>query len=422
MLNNTDPLNMRMANRIELWNVERLRPYERNARTHSDAQIDQIAASIAEFGFNNPILVDSTDGIVAGHGRLLAANRLGLDQVPVVVLDHLSEAKRRAYVIADNKLADLAGWDEDLLAAEVQALEADDFDMRLAGFTDAEISALLDWGQEEQGDLVDVIPDVPAVPVSRTGDLWILGCHRVLCGDATLLDDVERLLDGKQADMVFTDPPYNVGYQGGVTVSDLERRISNDDLGSEFGVFLLEACRVLMQVTTGSMYICMSSSEIDTLKSAFVSAGGHWSTFVIWAKDRFTLGRADYQRQYEPILYGWPEGQPHHWCGDRTQGDVWHCDRRGVNDLHPTMKPVELVERAILNSSLRGDLVLDIFGGSGTTLIAADRLGRSSCLVELDPRYVDVIVRRWQKTTGGEATLEGDGRTFDAIASGEGIE
>ena len=415
MTTKTDPFNQRMASRIELWSLDRLQPYAGNARTHNEAQIDQIAASITEFGFNNPILVDSKDGIVAGHGRLLAAQKLGLLQVPVVVLDHLTDTQRRAYVIADNKLAELAGWDEDLLAGEVSALAAEDFDLSLVGFTDEEITALLDWGHQEEA--VEEIPEVPVTPVSRPGDLWLLGHHRVLCGDATQLAHVERLLDGHKADMVFADPPYNVDYSGGPDACDPDRKIANDNLGGEFGVFLLDACRVLMTVTSGAMYVCMSSSEIDTLKSAFTAAGGHWSTFLIWAKDHFTLGRSDYQRQYEPILYGWPEGESHHWCGDRDQGDVWFVDKPRVNDLHPTMKPVELVEKAITNSSLRGGLVLDTFGGSGSTLIAAERIDRCARLLELDPRYVDVIIRRWQEVTGREAVLDGDGCTFNVVTA-----
>ena len=411
----TDPFTNRMASRIELWPLDRLRPYHGNARTHSESQVEQIAASITEFGFNNPVLVDSQDGIVAGHGRLLAALKLGLVQIPVVVLDHLTDAQRRAYVIADNKLAELAGWDDDLLAQEVEALVQDGFDLGLVGFTDAEVTALLDWGHEGEPEDTDEVPEPPEVPASRIGDLWLLGPHRLLCGDATSKDDIQRLLDGQKADMVFTDPPYNVNYDGGPETGDARRKIANDNLGGEFADFLQRACNVLVQSTAGAIYICMSSSEIGTLKAVFEAAGGHWSTFLIWAKNQFTLGRSDYQRQYEPILYGWPEGQRHHWCGDRDQGDVWFFDKPRVNDLHPTMKPVELCEKAITNSSLRGGIVLDPFGGSGSTLIAADRLGRSACLLEIDPQYVDVIIQRWQQQAGLDATLASDGRAYAQV-------
>jgi DNA modification methylase len=243
--------------------------------------------------------------------------------------------------------------------------------------------------------------------------VWLLGPHRVLCGDATLAADVELLMAGQRANMVFTDPPYNVNY------SSAGRQIENDHLGAGFGPFLAQACANMLAITDGAIYICMSSSELHTLYHAFTSAGGHWSTFVIWSKDRFTLGRSDYQRQYEPILYGWRQGAEHYWCGDRCQGDVWGVDKPFRNDLHPTMKPVALVERAIHNSSRKGDLVLDLFGGSGSTLIACERTGRHARTLEQAPEYVDVIVRRWQETTGRHATRESDGLAFPATGDGQ---
>jgi DNA modification methylase len=242
--------------------------------------------------------------------------------------------------------------------------------------------------------------------------VFILNSHRVLCGDSTYKSDVERVLENAQADMVFTDPPYSVSYTGKTT---LKLTIKNDDLGPGFYQFLHDACVNLLSVTKGAVYICMSSSGLHTLFRAFTDAGGHWSTFIIWAKNNFTLGRSDYQRQYEPILYGWAEGTPHYWCGDRDQGDVWFVDKPAVNDLHPTMKPVELVERAVRNSSMPKGIVFDPFGGSGSTLIACETTGRRSRLIELDPRYVDVIVKRWQAYTGKQAVLEGGG-TFDEVA------
>jgi DNA modification methylase len=254
--------------------------------------------------------------------------------------------------------------------------------------------------------------------VSRTGDLWLLGEHRLLCGDALKPEDIATVLAGGLADMVFCDPPYNVDYQGGAGKRD---GIRNDALGSGFGSFLQQACSSMLSVTKGSLYICMACAELDTLKRAFQGAGGHWSTFVIWSKSGFTLGRSDYQRQYEPILYGWPEGNRHFWCGDRNQGDVWAYEKPRANDLHPTMKPVALVERAIRNSSKSRDTVLDPFGGSGTTLMAAEASGRRAALIELDPRYCDVIVRRWQEGTGKLATLGPDGGSFEAVAAERGI-
>jgi DNA modification methylase len=259
----------------------------------------------------------------------------------------------------------------------------------------------------------------PKDPVTRPGDLWLLGEHRLLCGDATMPADVERVLGGTLADMAWTDPPYNVDY--GNTSKDKQRRsgrkILNDNLGHGFEVFLTDACTNLVSVTKGAIYIAMSSSELHTLQRAFAAAGGKWSTFVIWAKHTFTLGRADYQRQYEPILYGWRDGTDHYWCGARDQGDVWFFDKPARNDLHPTMKPVALVERAIRNSSKSRDIVLDVFGGSGSTLIAAEKTGRQARLVELDPGYVDVVVERWQRFTARAATLDGDGRSLNELAA-----
>jgi DNA modification methylase len=410
-----------MAERIELWPLDRLVPYARNPRTHSDEQVDQIAASIVEFGWTNPVLVDSDAGILAGHGRLAAAKRLGLEQVPVVVLDHLSPAQRRAYIIADNRIALNAGWDEVVLGEELAALQDDGFDLGLIGFTDEELAALLAGPAEEQAGQTDEdqVPEAPEQPVSRPGDLWLLGPHRVLCGDATVLADVERVLGGQLADMAFTDPPYNVDY-GHSAKDELRgkhRPILNDKLGEGFEAFLHDACVNILTVTKGAVYVCMSSSELHTLHRAFTRAGGKWSTFIIWAKNTFTLGRADYQRQYEPILYGWKDGADHYWCGARDQGDVWFVDKPVRNDLHPTMKPVALVERAIRNSSKSRDVVLDPFGGSGSTLIACAKAGRQARLVELDPRYVDVIVRRFEGFSGERAVLEGEGRAFGELAA-----
>jgi len=404
-------MNKFLSTTLELWPVERLIPYDRNARTHSDQQIEQMARSIREFGFTNPILVDTRAGILAGHARLRAARRVGLPQVPVIVLDHLSEIQKRAYILADNKLALNAGWDDELLTEELAALEQAGFDPSLTGFSDAELAELLAKDQLDQD--ANEIPEPRAITVSRRGDLWCLGPHRLLCGDATDPDCIATLMGGATARMVFTDPPYNVNYEGANG-----QRIANDNLGCDFEAFLTQACANLLNATSGAIYICMSSSELHTLYRAFTEAGGHWSTFIIWAKDRFTLGRSDYQRQYEPILYGWKQGGGHYWCGDRDQGDVWFVDKAFANDLHPTMKPVELIERAIRNSSQGGELVLDPFGGSGSTLIACQRTGRTARLVEIDPVYVDVTVRRWQQFTGKQATRAEDNRTFDEIAAG----
>lgn len=400
-------LNKNMAQRIELWPVDKLVPYARNPRTHSVEQVSQIAASIVEFGFLNPILVDTTAGIIAGHGRLQAAKQLGLAQVPVVVLDHLTESQKRAYVIADNKLALNAGWDDEILRTEMAALAAEEFDMPVIGFSDDELADLLADPDAAGNTDEDAVPEVPVTPVSKPGDLWQLGNHRLLCGDSTVLANVERVLEGALADMVFTDPPYNVDY--GNTAKDKlrgnNRTILNDNLGEGFEQFLYDSCVNMLTVCKGAIYVCMSSSELHTLQKAFITAGGKWSTFVVWAKNTFTLGRSDYQRQYEPILYGWKQGADHYWCGARNQGDVWFVNKPVKNDLHPTMKPVELVERAVQNSSKSRDIVLDCFGGSGTTIIACEKLSRQCRMIELDPKYCDVIVKRWEEFTGKKAEL-----------------
>ena len=417
-----------LADKLEHWPIERLLPYIRNARTHSEEQIAQIAASIAEFGFTAPILAGSDGVIVAGHGRLAAARKLGLATVPVVVLEHLTPTQRRALVIADNKIAENAGWDDELLRLELAELQEAVFDLALTGFDADELLEIM-AGEEtttEGNTDEDAAPEVPVIPVSKPGDVWIMGGHRLLCGDSTDAASFALLMAGEKASMVFTDPPYGVNYANSAKdkLRGTNRPILNDNLGADFEPFLKAALTPMLAHCQGAIYIAMSSSELDTLQSAFRAAGGKWSTFIIWAKNTFTLGRSDYQRQYEPILYGWPEGATRHWCGDRDQGDVWHFNKPRVNDLHPTMKPVELVERAIRNSSRPGDAVLDPFGGSGTTLIAAEKSGRQARLIELDPKYVDVIVRRWQEYTGAQAVREADGVQFDdlvgeAVASDE---
>jgi len=401
--------------------LEQIIPYARNPRRNEKA-VASVAASIAEFGWRQPIVVDEQMVVLAGHTRLEAARQLGLETAPVHIATGLTEAQARAFRIMDNRSSENAEWDNDLLNLELGDLLEADFDLGLTGFTDEELNALLSGVADATEDAADDVPDAPVTPVSQPGDLWHLGPHRLLCGDATVAQDAERVLDGGKAHLCFCDPPYNVDYAGGVGAEQAgkDRRIKNDALGDGFGAFLRDACSLINTHTDGAVYICMSSSELSTLQEAFAATGGHWSTFIIWAKDRFTLGRADYQRQYEPILYGWPEGVKRRWCGARDQGDVWLIDRPAKNDLHPTMKPVALVERAIRNSSRQGDIVFDPFGGSGTTLIAAETTGRRARLLELDPAYVDVIVQRWQAFTGREVVLEGDGRTFTEIAEGRG--
>lgn len=424
----TDTYSPAMAKNIKLKKVEELTPYAKNARTHTEAQIAQIAASIIEFGFTNPILIDGEEGIIAGHGRLQAAKKLGMKEVPVVVLDHLTPAQKKAYIIADNKLAELAGWDEELLAQELADLKGDDYNLDIIGFSDQEVEKLLNSLYENGDDEKDnQVPEVQEEAISKSGDVWLLGKHKLICGDSCKGDTYKSLLGEELVDMVFTDPPYNVNY--GYTAKDAMRyhnaqkpgrTIMNDNLGEGFEKFLFDACKEMIALTKGALYICMSSSELHTLQKAFQDAGGHWSTFIIWAKNTFTLGRADYQRQYESILYGWKEGNDHYWCGDRNQGDVWFFNKPLKNDLHPTMKPVELVERAVINSSKTDDIILDAFGGSGSTLIACEKLGRRCRMIELDPKYVDVIIRRWQEYTGQKAKHSVSGKLFDSTQPEKG--
>jgi len=344
-----------------MWSLEEIKPYARNARQIPARAIDKVAASIHEFGWRQPIVVDNDGVIIVGHVRLLAAQKLRLKEAPVHVAHNLTPAQVRAYRLLDNRSHEETDWDNDLLGLELVDLKDMGLGLDLTGFDLDEIENLLGAAKRSEGLTdPDVLPQVREQTVSKVGEMWILDNHRLLCGDATCLLDAQRVLDGGSADMTFTDPPFNVNYKQPSKHPDRAgRRIMNDNLGSTFEAFLSDACKNLIRLTKGSVYICMSSSEIDTLKRVFVDAGGHWSTFLIWAKNTFTLGRADYQRQYEPILYGWRQGAEHYWCGARDQADLWLVNKPAVNELHPTQKPVELIERAIANSSRVGDTVLD---------------------------------------------------------------
>ena len=406
-----------MAKHIELWLIDKLIPWARNPRTHSEAQIAQIAASIAEFGFNNPILVDTKAGIIAGHGRLLAARKLGLKEVPVIVLDHLTEAQKRAYIIADNQLALNAGWDDELLGIELASLQQEDFDLSLIGFEDEELARLL-AAQDAVAGLTDedAVPELPTMPVCVTGELWILGTHKLLVGDATNHTDVAKLLGGEAADLVFTDPPYNVDYEG---YTEERLKIKGDRMSdAEFKQFLEAAFRSYQTVVKpgASLYVCHSSSWQREFQNALEAAGFELRCQIIWAKNTFAWGFGRYKFQHEPIFYAHLAGQKDPWYGDKSQSTLWEEKKPAANRIHPTAKPVELVERALLNSSKTGDIVVDLFGGSGSTLIACERRGRKARLMEIDPKYADCIVRRYQEYTGKQAVLDGDGRTFDEIA------
>jgi DNA modification methylase len=363
--------------------------------------------------------VDTKDGIIAGHGRLLAARKLQLQEVLVIVLDHLTDAQKRAYILADNQLALNAGWDEELLRAELAALQEEDFNVRLIGFEDEELARLLAAQHAGEGLTdEDAVPDLPETPVSATDDVWILGDHRLLVGDATDGAAVDRLMDGDSADLVFTDPPYNVDYQG---YTEERLKIKGDRMSDpEFKQFLEAAFRSCRSVVKpgASLYVCHSSSWQREFQNAMEAAGFEVRCQLIWAKNTFAWGFGRYKFQHEPIFFAHVAGEKDAWYGDKTQSTLWQEKKPAANRIHPTAKPVELIERALLNSSKSGDIVADLFGGSGSTLIGCERRGRKARLMEIDSKYADCIVRRYQEYTGRQATLDGDGRTFDEIKAG----
>ena len=400
------------ASQVEHWDIHRLIPYAKNSRTHSDEQIAQIAASIKEWGWTTPILVDETGGVIAGHGRLAAATRLHMLKVPVVVASGWSEAQKRAYVIADNKLALNAGWDNELLALELGELGDAGFDLELTGFTDEEIKALMPVEVTEGLTDPDAAPTVQENPVTVPGDVWIMGKHRLMCGDSTSTDHLAQLTQGNLVDMWLTDPPYNVAYEGG-TKDKL--KIKNDEMGDEqFRQFLRDAYTAADTVMKPGavFYIWHADSEGYNFRGAARDAGWTVRQCLIWKKSSLVMGRQDYHWKHEPCLYGWKEGAGHLWAADRKQTTILEFDKPSRNGEHPTMKPVALFEYQMLNNTKGGDMVLDSFGGSGTTLIAAEKNGRTALLMELDPRYCDVIVKRWQEFTGKKATHESTGCEF----------
>lgn len=433
-------------------------PYARNARTHPAWQIAQIVNSISEFGFTNPILIGGDGVIIAGHGRLAAAQQMGLEKVPVIRLDHLTPAQQRALVIADNKIAENAGWDEELLRLELAALHDDGFDLDVLGFSEEEMDRLLDFAPDDEtlpaapGD-PDHVPAPDPVYTSKPGDIWILGDHRLMCGDSTSQVDVAELCDGDPVDCVWTDPPYNVNYEG------TAGKIQNDNMeAGAFRRFLVDAFAAAFSVMRAGapIYVAHADTEGLAFRKAFADAGFKLSGCLVWVKPSLVLGRSDYQWRHEPILYGWKPGAGHSWYGGRANttviehkgesvrimpdgsvqidvggqvvvvegekltmrsvdSSVIRADKPAKNADHPTMKPVQLIKDMLANSSVGGDSVLDLFGGSGSTLIACQEMGRKARLMELDPRFVDVIVRRWETFTGKEAVLEADGRTFAQV-------
>ena len=394
-----------LPQKIEILPAADLVPYARNSRTHDDAQVAQIAASIKEFGFTNPILIDEDNGIIAGHGRLSAARKLGIDEVPCLRLGHLTDAQKRAYVIADNRLALNAGWDEEMLKVEFAELGDLGFDLELTGFDAKEIDVFLsdpfDAGLTDD----DAVPEVPEEPTTKPGDLWQLGKHRLLCGDATSIDALERLCDGQLVDLWLTDPPYNVAYEG-KTKDALT--IQNDAMSDgDFRAFLRDAYVAADTVMKPGavFYIWHADLEGYNFRGAAQDAGWQVRQCLIWKKQNMVMGRQDYHWKHEPCLYGWKDGAAHLWASDRKQTTILEFDRPSRSSDHPTMKPVELFEYQLLNNTKGRDLVLDSFGGSGTTAIACEKTGREARLMELDPKYCDVIIRRWEDYTGETAVL-----------------
>jgi site-specific DNA-methyltransferase (adenine-specific) len=394
--------------KIQQKPIKDLIPYINNSRTHSDEQVAQIAASIKEFGWTNPILVDGDNGIIAGHGRLSAARKLGMDTVPVIELSHLTKAQKKALIIADNKLASNAGWDNNLLTIELNELLADNFALDILGFDKDELDALLNPVEVTEG-LTDEddVPDVPIEPKTKLGDIYVLGNHRLMCGDSTSIDAVEKLMDGQLADQLVTDPPYNIAYEGGSKKRD---QIKNDEMADEeFRQFLKDVYISANAVMKAGavFYIWHADTEGYNFRGAAKDMGWKVRQTLIWNKDNSAFGRSDYHWKHEPCLYGWKEGSAHLWATDRKQTTVIQCKRPSKSELHPTMKPVELMEYQILNNTKGSDIVLDLFGGSGSTMIAAEKTGRKARLMELDPKYCDVIVKRWEDFTGKKAELWG---------------
>jgi len=386
-------------------------PYARNSRTHSEAQVAKIAASIKEFGFLNPIIADGENGIIAGHGRVMAAQKLGLDTLPVIEASHLTRAQKQAYILADNRLALDAGWDNDLLRIELQDLDALDFDLALTGFDTDEIANFLVEETEGLTD-EDAVPDAPAVPVTVEGDVWLLGRHRLMCGDSTSFEHMEVLTQGQIVDMWLTDPPYNLAYEG-CTKDKLT--IQNDKMEDEpFRQFLRDAYVAADSVMKPGavFYIWHADSEGYNFRGACHDVGWQVRQCLIWKKQTMVLGGQDYHWKHEPCLYGWKSGSGHLWATDRKQTTILEFDKPSRNKEHPTMKPVELFEYQMLNNTKGGDQVLDSFAGSGTTAVACEKHGRCARMMEIEPKYCDVIITRWQEFTGQKATLESTGQTY----------
>ena len=400
---------MTQNRKLEWRSVSTLIPYARNSRTHSDEQIAQIAASIKEFGWTNPILIDGDNGIIAGHGRLSAARKLGHEEVPVIELKDLTETQRKAYIIADNRLALNAGWDNEMLTIELNELLADNFALDILGFDPKELAALLEPDVVEGLTDEDAVPDIPDKPKTKLGDIYQLGNHRLMCGDSTSIDAVDKLMP-ETANMIFTDPPYLMDFTGGIhgdgskSFNAKHGSIKNDKMSDKEGDDFLDAINsVITSKVDGAFYITFYRLGINKYFASMERTGLKCRSLVIWDKGNHTLSNSDYMSMYEPMFYGWVNN--HKFYGGKNGMDIWRIKRTAKNDLHPTMKPVELVEKAVLDGSAINGIVLDLFGGSGTTIVACEKHNRHSRIMELDPKYCDVIVKRWEDFTGKKAML-----------------
>ena len=400
---------MKTTTEMQLVPIAKSVPYVNNARTHSTEQIKKLRSSLREFGFINPVIIDRDYGVIAGHGRILAAKEEGIKEVPCIFADHLTEAQKKAYIIADNRMAMDAGWDEELLRVEIEALQGMDFDPLLTGFDEKELAALFDDGAEAKDDDFDVDEELEKPVFSKTGDVWTLGRHRLVCGDSTKAETYETLMQGKKANLVVTDPPYNVNYEGSAG------KIKNDNMAAEkFYQFLLDAFTNMEKVMAedASIYVFHADTEGLNFRRAFTDAGFYLSGCCIWKKPSLVLGRSPYQWQHEPVLYGWKKNGKHQWYSDRKQTTIWEFEKPRKNADHPTMKPIPLLAYPITNSSMSNTLILDPFGGSGSTLIACEQTDRSCCTIELDEKYCDVIVKRYVELKGSaeDVSVERDGK------------
>lgn len=403
---------MKTTTEMQLVPIDRLIPYINNARTHSPEQINKLRASLREFGFINPVIIDRDFNVIAGHGRIFAAKEEGIKEVPCVLVDYLTEAQKKAYIIADNRMAMDAGWDEELLRVEIEALQAEAFDLSLTGFDEVEIAGLFGDDSDVQEDDFDVDEELEKPTFSKSGDVWTLGRHRLVCGDSTKAETFDTLMQGRKANLVVTDPPYNVDYEGAAG------KIKNDNLADEkFYQFLFDAFSKIEKVMAddASIYVFHADTEGLNFRKAFSDAGFYLSGCCIWKKPSLVLGRSTYQWQHEPCLFGWKKKGRHQWYSDRKQTTIWEFEKTKKNTDHPTMKPIPLLAYPIQNSSMSNTLVLDPFGGSGSTLIACEQTDRNCATIELDEKYCDVIVKRYIEQVGSadKVSVERDGKTYN---------